>query len=167
MSLKQGRAWLLVLLCLLTGLAACQGRAPADDSVGTELTGIDHLADHLSVQDFWLDGQAGDQAGKGGSAVCCIALPKHWHAGMTAVVRWDVANWRDCTWQSFERRVAVDPYDAVGTVWVHFLADGSVRVVSSNADPDATDYPGPHDPIPQKEPWKVYGSWPSHCPKKP
>ncbi len=167
MRLKQGRAWLLVLLCLLTGLAACQGRAPADDSVGTELTGIDHLADHLSVQNFWLDGHAGDQAGKGGRAVCCIALPRHWHAGMTAVVRWDVANWRDCTWQSYERRVPIEPYDRVGTVWVHFLADGSVRVVSANPGPGNPNYRGPHDPIPQKEPWKVYGSWPSHCPKKP
>ncbi|NBA95430.1 DUF3304 domain-containing protein [Pseudomonas sp. R5(2019)] len=146
-------------------LAGCDSR---EDSVSAGLTGIDHLPDHLSVQNFSLNGTGGFQAGKGGSEVCCVSLPRSWRPDLTAVVQWNVTNWRDCGWESYERRVPVEPYEKVGHAWVHFMGDGSVRVVSSDIGPGIrvanTDYPGPHDPIPQKHPWDVYGSWASHCP---
>src|SRR5690606_23002247 len=115
------------------------------------------LADHLSVQDFSVAGYGGAQAGKGGSTVCCAMLPDRWRPGMAVEVRWNVTNWRDCEGQEFARQVPVDQYEEAGHLWVHFLADGSVRVVSSGLDaPESPTYPGPHDSIPQKHPWRNY-----------
>ena len=154
-----------LLLLLLTGCDAGQTR---HDTIPAPLTGIDHLADHLSIQDFWVNGTSGHQAGGGGSVVCCVKLPRQWHSGLTVVVGWGVTNWRDCTWESHERRVPVERYDEVGSVRVHFLSDGKVRVISSNVGPGIyqpnEDYPGPHDPIPRKTPYQKYGTWSPRCP---
>lgn len=160
---KRLRVYWLVLLCI--GLGACQGGVSGEDWVGAGLTGIDHLPDHMSVPRFSLDGQSGAQAGKGGSTVCCAALPSKWRPDLTAVVRWRVTNWRDCHGESFEQTVTVDRYEVLGHIWVHFLADGSVRVVSSDEGPRSPTYPGPRELIPQKKPWSTY-DWASRCPKK-
>jgi hypothetical protein len=114
-------------LCLL--LAGCDAGEARQDTIPAPLTGIDHLADHLSIQDFWVNGTSGHQAGGGGRVVCCVKLPRKWHSGLTVVVGWGVTNWRDCTWESHERRVPVERYDEVGSLYVHFLSDGRVRVV--------------------------------------
>jgi hypothetical protein len=130
--------------------------------VGAGMSGIDHLPDHLSVQQFSVDGHGGFQAGKGGSMVDGISLPRQWRPGLSVRVNWNVTNWRDCWGDRYERVVPVERYDQVGTLWVHFLADGSVRVVSANAGPYASDYPGPHDAIPNKEPW-TNQEWKARC----
>jgi hypothetical protein len=85
-----------------------------DEIVGVSLTGIDHLADHLSVQDFYVDGTPGAQAGTGGSLLCCAKLPRVWRPGLTVEVRWNVTNWRDCTGEDFVKRVPVERYDQLG-----------------------------------------------------
>ena len=131
-----------------------------DEVVGVPLTGIDHLADHLSVQNFYVDGTPGAQAGKGGSLHCCVGLPRVWRPGLTVEVRWNVTNWRDCTGEDFVRRVPVERYDPLSQIWVHFLANGSVRVVSSNYYPEGarnpeSEYPV-KEPIPDKHPWSTY-----------
>ncbi|GAA3927251.1 hypothetical protein GCM10022229_21720 [Luteimonas lutimaris] len=145
----------MLLALMATG---CDARLPQDEMVGVGITGIDHLPDHLSIQDFWVNGYNAAQAGKGGSTVCCAMLPARWRPGLTVQVRWGITNWRDKTYSMHEATVPVEHYDEVGRLWVHFLKDGSVRVVSSNlaAWKQHADYPGPHDPIPQKEPWKMY-----------
>ena len=152
-----------LLLLLLAGCDAGQAR---QDMVPTTLTGIDHLADHLSVPEFSVNGTSGFQAGQGGRTVCCVNLPRQWHPGLTVLVSWDITNWRDCGWENYQRRVPVERYEEVGALYVHFLADGSVRVVSSDINPAFSnpDYIGPHDPIPDKNPWDVYGSWSPRCP---
>lgn len=152
-----------LLFVLLVGCDAGQAR---EDMVPTSLTGIDHLADHLSIQDFWVNGTSGFQAGQGGTIVCCVNLPAQWRPGLTVVVEWGVTNWRDCTWENHERRVPVERYEEVGTLYIHFLADGSVRAVSSDINPAFSnpDYTGPHDPIPRKDPWHAYGPWSPRCP---
>ncbi|MGV5311691.1 DUF3304 domain-containing protein [Pseudomonas aeruginosa] len=156
------------LLFLL--LAGCDAGQARQDTVPAPLTGIDHLADHLSVQNFWVDGTSGFQAGRGARVVCCVSLPRQWHPGLTVVVGWNVTNWRDCGWETRERRVPVERYEKVGAMYVHFLSDGKVRVVSSNVGPGIfqpnEDYPGPHDAIPKKNPWHVYGPPSARCPRQ-
>ncbi|KRE92088.1 hypothetical protein ASG87_18450 [Frateuria sp. Soil773] len=155
--------WLVVVGMALL-LSACgrpydpsEHAQPAPDAtIGVGLTGIDHLADYLSVQDFSVNGVDGAQAGKGGRTVCCMVIPLKWRPGLKAVVRWNVTNWRDCHGEDFERTVTVEPYAKPGQVWVHFLANGSVRVISSIVGPGNPAYPGPHDAIPPKEPWYAY-----------
>jgi hypothetical protein len=83
-------------------------------------------------------------------------LPEKWRPGLTVEIRWDISNWRDCKWDQYVRRVAVEPYTEAGTLWVHFLENGKIRVVVSNPGPGNPAYPGPHDAIPNKDPWHVY-----------
>lgn len=146
------------LLSTLTACSAISGSKEEGDGVG--LTGIDHLADHLSVQNFWVNGYNGAQAGKGGSLVCCVAIPNKWRPGLMAHVEWNVTNWKERTSQTYRTDVPIDRYDEVGTMFVHFLADGRVRITLANMSAHSPIYPGTHDPIPQKEPWKTY-PWPS------
>ncbi|HTV87153.1 MAG TPA: DUF3304 domain-containing protein [Dyella sp.] len=161
---RNGRCmlWLLVL-CL--GLAACNGKPAKEPMTGVMLTGLDHLPDHLSVQHFTIDGTDGFQAGDGARVICCARIPIDWHEGLTAKVTWSVNNWRDCKGEHHEAIVLVTRYDHnPGHVYVHFLADGSVRVVPTSKTYLEPDYPGPHDAIPEKYPWEV---WPpmQHCPQ--
>jgi hypothetical protein len=154
--------------CLLTWVLAGCGSFRADNATeGVSMTGIDHLADHLSVQDFWVDGRSGFQAGKGGSVVCCARIPLKWTPSASVEVRWEVANWRDGTWRCFRRSVQLEPYEQLGRLYVHFLPDGGVKAAVSDLAPWSNEYPGPRIPIPQKEPWKVYPkpSPTDHCPE--
>jgi len=131
-----------------------------EEGAGVGITGIDHLANHLSVQNFWVNDYNAAQAGKGGSTVCCAIVPRKWQPGTKVHIRWDVTNWRERTSQSYERDVELDRYDEIGQLYVHFLANGQVRAVLSNYAPWGNAYPGPRDPIPPKHPWKEY-PWPS------
>lgn len=146
------------ILVLLISLWANNSHAMGERVVmeGVSMTGVDHLADHLSVQDFWVDGRHGFQAGKGGSVVCCARMPLKWTAATSIEVRWEVANWREGTWRCFRRRVLLDRYAELGALFVHFLPDGSVRAVVSNYAPWSPVYKGPRTPIPQKAPWDHY-----------
>jgi len=160
----------LVLLTLLWALLkACQAKEPANKPAltGVSMTGIDHQADHLSVQDFWVNGRSGFQAGKGGRTVCCGTVPKRWHPGAQIEVSWAVANWQAGTWHCFRRQVPLDRYDELGRLYVHFMPDGSVRALLSNYAPWGNAYPGPRIPIPSKKPWDVYPPPPTveHCPE--
>ncbi|WP_207556557.1 DUF3304 domain-containing protein [Paraburkholderia acidicola] len=149
-----------VLLMLCMGLAACQQHDDTQDRVPVGLTGIDHLADHLSVQAFSVDGTDGFQAGQGGRTVCCVTLPRKWRPDMNVTVGWNVTNWRDCKGNDYEVVVPVEKYGDPEQLWVHFMADGKVRVVSSAYGAEKANAPGSKhpvkDPIPDKYPWDVY-----------
>lgn len=131
-----------------------------DEITGVSLTGIDHLADHLSVQEFSVDGVSGAQAGKGGRITCCAKLPNRWHPGLMVEVRWNVTNWRDCTGEEHVQRVAVERYQLADHMYVHFLANGNVRVVSTSFYPEGANRPNSKypvkDAIPDKHPWSQY-----------
>jgi len=159
-------ARLTMALLVLLGLTGCDGVRPKEDVVPASLTGIDHLPDHLSVPDFWVDGASGHQAGSGGSIVCCAKLPRRWRADLTVLVGWDVLNWRDCGGERRERRVPVERYEQVGRLYIHFLSDGSVRAISSNIRPGYgnEEYRGPPDAISGMRPSEIYGAWSPRCP---
>ncbi|GAA3927240.1 DUF3304 domain-containing protein [Luteimonas lutimaris] len=149
----------MVILLLVLASTGCDARLPQDEMVGVGITGIDHLPDHLSIQDFWVNGYNAFRAGQGSGTVCCAMLPAHWRPGLTVQVRWEIDNWRDKTYSMHEATVPVERYDEVGRLWVHFLKDGLVRVVSSNYGVPVDHPDNKHpvtDSIPQKEPWKMY-----------
>ena len=155
------RNWLVTLgFVLVSALTACQSPS-REATFGASLSGIDHLANYLSVSDFSVNGTGGFQAGTGARTTCCVVLPDKWHPGLTAHVTWNVSNWKDNARSgSYEADVPVDQYAEHGQVWLHFLENGTVRVVVSDYYPRSPDYPGPHDPIPQKQPWDDYPqSW--------
>ena len=142
-----------------SGGTASSQRTKADDGpIPLAIGGVDHLPDHVSVQNFWVNGYGAGRASSGGGSVCCVSVPRKWKPGLKLVVRWEVLNWRD--WQSdeYEASVEVEPYDELGELNVHFLKSGRVRaVVSMEAAPWSPTYAGARDPIPRKKPWEVYG----------
>lgn len=160
--------WLAGVCVLTWALAGCGNLRGDGVMEGVSMTGIDHLADHLSVQRFSVDGRTGFQAGKGGSVVCCGLIPLKWTPSASVEVRWVVANWRDGTWRCFRRRVPLQPYSAeLGDLYVHFLPDGQLEAVVSNYAPWSNVYPRPRIAIPQKEPWKLFPKplTTDHCPE--
>lgn len=147
----------LVALLLSVSLSACLAKSDSEETVGVSMTGLDHLAEHLSVQDFWVDGHHAHQAGKGGRQVCCASLPAKWRPGLTVKVRWGVTNWRDRVYSMHEKVVQVDRYETAGALRVHFLVDGSVRVLAVDDYPEKPGYPGPpYSTVLRKQPWKDY-----------
>jgi hypothetical protein len=129
---------------------------PNADSIAVAMTGIDHLADHVSIQNFYVNGHSGAQAGKGGREVCCVTVPRVWRKGLMVEVRWQVLNWRDRK-VDYRRAVAeIEPYDELGRLLVHFLPDNSVRAVVTTEGPGSPSYIGPRIPIPRKFPWDQY-----------
>jgi len=164
--LTSARIAILAIFALC--LNACQAlEHTAPKLTGVGMTGVDYLADDLSVQDYWVNGTAGFQAGKGGRHVCWAKVPEIWIPGAKIEVRWEVANGRTGTWRCYRRMVPLERYEELGRLYVHFLPDGSVRAVLSNYVPWAKDYPGPRLPIPKKEPWKRFPPPPltDHCPE--
>ncbi len=157
MTNRTCRIWLAALgFALIGALTACQSFGK-EQTFGYSMGGIDHLADNLSVTDFWVNGAAGFQAGSGNAGVSAPLLPTKWHSGLTVHVVWKVRDWEHDKWSTHEANVPVDPYtEDGGNLWVHFLNSGAVRVVVSNIGPLAANYPGPHDRIPRKNPADMY-----------
>lgn len=144
--------WAAVLCAL--ALTAC---AQPEPMVGVPITGLDHLAEHLSIQEFSVNGQGGAQAGKGGSHVCCVEIPARWRPGLTVKVRWGVTNWPAKVYSLHEREVPLEKYDEIGNLYVHFLRDGSVRAISSLVYPEKPSYRGPaYSTVLRKEPWEIH-----------
>ncbi|WP_396270589.1 DUF3304 domain-containing protein [Ideonella sp.] len=142
------------------GAQVSRSQASQNSNLALPISGIDHLPDHVSVQNFWVNGVSGQQAGKGGSRVCCVNLPRVWSPGMKVSVRWGGLNWRDGETDLYEvKDVPVDPFEPteISALYVHFLPDGSVRAVPSREVPSSPMYSGPRVRIPAKEPWDVYG----------
>ena len=95
-----------LILCLVLGpLTACNAK---DETIGVTMTGIDHLAEHLSIQNFWVNGAAGQQAGQGGSTVCCATIPVASGRQDTVKVRWAVTNWKRRVYGYYEREVPLE-----------------------------------------------------------
>lgn len=148
------RRWLLraaVLLCatcvLVVGFQAFRGRFSTEPFVPVSLTGVHHLGDKFNISGFYVDGYDGGNVGRGGgggSNVCCVKLPAKWRPDLSVEVRWGINDWSHENRAEIEAnnydsvdgfgyiaRVPVEKYDTAAHVWVHFFADGRVRVVSS------------------------------------
>jgi hypothetical protein len=149
----------LVLWLPLLGMqGGCVRAEDAVETVGVPITGVDHLAEHLSIQDFWVNGARGHQAGGGGSTVCCATLAIAPHKVTVVRVRWAVTNWKRRVYGYLEREVPLEVYDGGGPLYVHFLSDGGVRAVLSETYPEKPGYPGPSyaTVLTRKQPWEDY-----------
>ena len=77
----------------------------------------------------------------GGSIVCCTYLPKQWHEGLTAKVRWthsqainDVRGnpIGETIWYEYDAPVL--PFQTLQDIAVHFFPDGTAKIVVLSAE---------------------------------
>ncbi|MGY0611841.1 DUF3304 domain-containing protein [Luteimonas sp. A501] len=134
----------LLLLMMVPALAAC-GEDP-DARFGSSVTPMDHDPSDTFVRNVFVDGAWVGAAGTGGSTVCCLVLPVHWHQDLQAKVRWERCEpyGKNCQWH--EKTVSIHPYDRVGATWLHIISGDEVLIIPSMMAPNHPDYPGPGYP---------------------
>jgi hypothetical protein len=140
------RTWLAALGLVLMALLAAHQSASGAATFGASMSGIDHLPDYLSVSNFSVNGSGGFQAGKGARSTPSPPLPDKWHPGLTVHVKWVISDWKHRGASHHQADVPVDRYTEPGTVYVHFLADGTVRVGGHELLPVEPQVPRPARP---------------------
>lgn len=150
----------------LYALTACATKPdPMDDKATASITSYNHTPDY--IHQFYVDGTWGGNSfayGGGGKFVCCVVYPKTWRPGLTATVKWTTSSsdpnatgdaakphWHEAV-------VPIEKYVETGTLHVHFLPEGKVRLIISNWVAGHPKYPGPAYPVKPAdfhfEPWK-------------
>jgi len=150
----------------LYALTACATKPdPMDDKATASITSYNHTPDY--IHQFYVDGTWGGNSfayGGGGKFVCCVVYPKAWRPGLTATVKWTTSSsdpnatgdaakphWHEAV-------VPIEKYVETGTLHVHFLPEGKVRLIISNWVAGHPKYPGPAYPVKPAdfhfEPWK-------------
>ena len=141
----------VLALLLLLSVTACSGAGPDPDTAVAQLSGYNHTPEY--IHQYYVDGQYGGNVqpyGGGGSFVCCIAYPRIWRPDLLATVKWTTSDANpkgspEETWH--EKVVPIERYEQTGTrLNVHFLEDGSVRLIVSNGVAGLDGYPGPDAP---------------------
>jgi hypothetical protein len=95
---------------------------------------------------FSVDGYGGHVIypnGGGGKFVCCVTIPRQWHAGMKVNVRWTKDDRVSDSWK--ERVADVPRYTEqdLGVFAVHFYPDDIVKVLVTTKLEGHPDYPYP------------------------
>jgi hypothetical protein len=129
-----------LLLILVLGLAGCVEERGAN----VELSGLNYT--DVGISTFSVNGYNGPGIypnGGGGKFVCCVTIPRKWHAGMTVTVKW-IEDKRTQT-ATKERIVDVPSYTAqdIGTFVVHFYPGDVVKVLVTAKVEGHPDYPYP------------------------
>ncbi|HGM6730463.1 TPA: DUF3304 domain-containing protein [Stenotrophomonas maltophilia] len=131
----------LVLLLLLPALAACKGQ-PASTPVGVR--GYNHTGQ--SIAQFQVNGGSGGSARRhsAGGTVCCAVVPDRWTPDLKAEIEWTT------NLETYQKAIVSIPrYNEVGSLAVHFLRNGQVKVFVTNLILGHPDYPltGPEAPL--------------------
>lgn len=122
--------------------------------IPVSITGVHHMGSDYRISDFYVDkyyGGAVGESGGGGAIVCCIMLPKKWHPGLKADVRWELRHIirpSDAATPETEEavgfyhaQVPVESYTKPGDFYIHFFPGGRVRIVVSEFTPTAKQHP--------------------------
>ncbi|HGM5918364.1 TPA: DUF3304 domain-containing protein [Stenotrophomonas maltophilia] len=135
----------LVVLLLLPVLAACKGQ-PTSTPVGVR--GYNHT--DQSIAQFQVNGGSGGSARRHSASgtVCCAVVPDRWTPDLNVEIEWttDLETYQKAT-------VSIPRYDEVGSLAVHFLRNGQVKVFVTNLILGHPDYPltGPEAPLREGE----------------
>lgn len=156
---KSNLVHVLFLLLGMFTLTACQAESKM---LSAPVTGYNHTSS--VINNFSVNGAGGANIGAhqgGGTEVCCGMVPRHWSAGLKAIVEWEVdpaprgAIKRDQYGQldtkDYERHAAnythhkvvvdIPRYDVPGSLKVHFLPCNEVRVSATGITPGYPGYP--------------------------
>ncbi|MEF3062574.1 DUF3304 domain-containing protein [Ralstonia solanacearum] len=153
-------------LAALSVLVACSKKDDIPDNKATaSITSYNHTPDY--IHQFYVDDAGGGNSfayGGGGSFVCCVIYPTVWYPGLKATVKWTTSSsdpnaTGDAAQEHWhEAVVPIEKYTEPGTLNVHFLPGGKVRLIISNMGAGHPNYPGPDYPVAPPdfhfEPWK-------------
>lgn len=114
------------------------------DNISIELSGLNYTDRGISM--FAVDSYSGHSIfpnGGGGKFICCISMPRKWHAGMKVTVRWTEDERIPDSWK--ERVVEIPKYtkEDMGAFAVHFYPDDTVKVLVTSKIEGHPDYPYP------------------------
>lgn len=127
----------ITISCLLF-IAVATGCSNDNDSIPVTIVGYNHTDKY--IHSFTVNGISGGNSfahSGGGSFVCCVAVPKEWHIGLKAKIRW--MN-EDDSWN--ETTVGIPQYSPkLGDFQVHFMKDGSVKAFVFDGDERVPKYP--------------------------
>jgi hypothetical protein len=144
----------IVIMALTLLLSSCATLEDDNDSYGAPIVGVHHMGQNFGIRDFYVNKRWGgdvDRGGGGGGYVCCIFIPRKWHPGLTAEVRWQVVEWKTTPTGTNEKDAAsvgiyiatvpVERYDRVGAVYFHFFENGKSRVAPASEAPWSDKHP--------------------------
>ena len=154
-TLIKTRAGLLLLLALLCGCTpdsegATTKKGAAANTLAAYVDVINYNHDHnygftlidLTVNPVQaISGGAVWPLASGGSANCCIQLPKKWRAGLKVSVKWDDYIKHDLQ-GSHERELEIPRYARPGNLYVVFGPEQQPELVVSLVEPGHPDWPG-------------------------
>lgn len=128
-----------------------------DNKATVEITGYDHMQKRAILW-FTVNDASGPNLfpeSGGGKYNCCIEIPKRWHRGMKATVRWEYGTGDD---SPREAVVDIPEYTSEnrGPVQVHFYDNHRVKVVVSRYSLGHPMYPLPKE---DWAPWKLNEDW--------
>ncbi|WP_254171147.1 DUF3304 domain-containing protein [Ralstonia mannitolilytica] len=128
-----------------------------DNKATVEITGYDHMQKRAILW-FTVNDASGPNLfpeSGGGSYNCCIEIPKRWHHGMKATVRWEYGTGDD---SPREAVVDIPEYTSEnrGPVQVHFYDNHRVKVVVSRYSLGHPMYPLLKE---DWAPWKLNEDW--------
>ncbi|MDB6047860.1 MAG: hypothetical protein JWR17_606 [Pseudomonas sp.] len=155
---RQLLAWALIALAL----QACSQSIP--DRLGIPIEGYNHTS--AAINHFDVNGNGGPNIGPfggGGSQMCCVAMPRKWHPGLTVVVDWEkdptphaYGDWPEPpftdAWRARMAKektnntrhrtvVEVAPYERLGAITLHFLPCNQVKVSADQTYPGIANHP--------------------------
>jgi hypothetical protein len=128
-----------------------------DNKATVEITGYDHMQKRAILW-FTVNDASGPNLfpeSGGGKYNCCIEIPKRWHRGMKATVRWEYGTGDD---SPREAVVDIPEYTSenLGPMQVHFYDNHHVKVVVSRYSLGHPMYPLPKE---DWAPWKLNEDW--------
>ena len=150
-QLRTAMQWLAPFL-VMGSIVSC-----LDNKATVEVTGYDHM-EKRAILWFTVNGASGPNLfpeSGGGKYNCCIEIPKRWHRGMKATVRWQYGTGDD---SPREAVVDIPEYTSEnrGPVQVHFYDNHRVKVVVSRYSLGHPMYPLPKD---DWSPWELNENW--------
>ncbi|WP_051092224.1 DUF3304 domain-containing protein [Aromatoleum toluclasticum] len=171
-----GQALLLGLLAFaLTGCDVATRDAHDDTSSASGLSAYNYTTE--GIQEFYLDGAWGSGVGigGGGGVVCCVALPKYWHAGLSTTIEWrrsdcgkgvDENGWSNCRndpanpTRALKKTILIEPYEKPEDLQVLFLPDDEIRIYVTGLSPSHPEHPariGTARPLSADDVTRIFG----------
>ncbi|MDM0075018.1 DUF3304 domain-containing protein [Variovorax sp. J2P1-59] len=150
--------WGLLLGCLLASCAA-----PGDfgdfsstsksgvKKSGVAIVGVNHSQTDIAYFGLATGGGGGyvDKRWPSSGTSCCAVIPDIWTPGLDVRV-----DWQPSLQEERSKRIAIERYEKIGTVYVHFFDNDEIKIVVANVGAEHPDHPITWIPLPCERSFK-------------